>query len=120
VPIDFERIGDNIKRVRKEQGLTQTALAAKMGCTEQHISQLERGKGKAQLPFMNALCEMWRVPLAAFLEGALTVPLNWEEGMEDSETERIKREIVDLLDGCTAEQMRHIYEIMKPIRRYMK
>lgn len=39
----MSRLGDNIKRMRQQQRLSQVQLAAKAGVSQQLISQLERG-----------------------------------------------------------------------------
>lgn len=39
----MSRLGENIKRMRQQQGLTQVQLASKAGLSQQLISQLERG-----------------------------------------------------------------------------
>lgn len=36
--------GDNLKKIRKEKGLTQQQLGDKLGCSKELISQYERGK----------------------------------------------------------------------------
>lgn len=42
-------IGENLRRLRKLAGLSQTALAAKAGVSQQLISQLERGENEKTL-----------------------------------------------------------------------
>lgn len=37
-------VGENIRRIRKEKGLTQEAFAVKSGFTQQYLSDLERGR----------------------------------------------------------------------------
>ena len=37
-------IGDNIKRIRKEKGLTQKQLAKKLGVSQQNLAQYESNK----------------------------------------------------------------------------
>lgn len=40
---DFATIGKRIYDVRKEQGLTQVAMARRLGTTAKHMSEIERG-----------------------------------------------------------------------------
>ncbi len=42
VPL-FQKVGAEILHLRMEMGLTQMALAKRMGVTQQEISRLERG-----------------------------------------------------------------------------
>ena len=51
-PIDFfgtEELGQVIKKVRKWRGLTQQELAMQTNTSEKFISNVENGKGTAQL-----------------------------------------------------------------------
>ncbi len=36
-------VGENVRRIRQEKGLTQEAFAEKSGFTQQYLSDLERG-----------------------------------------------------------------------------
>ena len=46
--INYERIGFNIRRCRKNAGMTQRVLAEKVGCTPEHFSHIEKGSRKVQ------------------------------------------------------------------------
>jgi transcriptional regulator with XRE-family HTH domain len=37
-------VGRNVERIRKAKGLTQEQLAEAVGCSQQYLSDLERGK----------------------------------------------------------------------------
>jgi len=41
--MEFYKIGEKIKALRKEKGLTQEALASNCGITRQTLSKLEKG-----------------------------------------------------------------------------
>ena len=41
--MDTKAVGKRISLYRNRVGLTQVALAEKLGCTPQHISAMERG-----------------------------------------------------------------------------
>lgn len=43
----LENIGNTIKQHRKECGLTQLALANKVGCTQSEVSKVESGRKPA-------------------------------------------------------------------------
>ena len=45
----FKRIGNNIKKYRKEQRLTQQQLADKVGMSRGYLSQIEASTNKAML-----------------------------------------------------------------------
>ncbi|WP_157554963.1 helix-turn-helix domain-containing protein [Nocardia crassostreae] len=50
-----EPIGDRVRRLRKERGLTQAALAAKAGCSRSLIQQIENGTRIPQLSLRERL-----------------------------------------------------------------
>jgi transcriptional regulator with XRE-family HTH domain len=37
-------VGDNVRRIRNEAGMTQEQLAERSGFTQQYVSDLERGR----------------------------------------------------------------------------
>ena len=47
--IDYSKIGLRISSLRKKAGLTQEVLAARCGCTSNHLSNVEVGKCKPSL-----------------------------------------------------------------------
>lgn len=43
--MDMRRlVGRNVRRIRKEKGLTQEELSAESGFSQQYLSELERGR----------------------------------------------------------------------------
>lgn len=46
------KVGDAIARARKDAGLTQVQLAARIGMTQSHLSNLERGKGNPTIAML--------------------------------------------------------------------
>lgn len=46
---DAHTFGQAVRTARKERGLSQRALAARCGCSQRFISELERGKATAEL-----------------------------------------------------------------------
>lgn len=47
--IDFKKVGQRIQQKRKIKGVTQAELAAKCGCTSNHLSAIENGTNKPSL-----------------------------------------------------------------------
>lgn len=54
--IDYYEIGNRIAELRKQRGLSQTALADKIGCSGNTISNYETGK-HIEFTFMLSLCQ---------------------------------------------------------------
>ena len=51
------RLGENLKRIREEQGYTQETLAKVSGVGKNHISSIETGNRGAGRVVMNKLCD---------------------------------------------------------------
>lgn len=50
--MDYYQIGQNIRRFRKKQGLTQEQLAEKINISVPHMSHIETGNTKLSLPVL--------------------------------------------------------------------
>lgn len=44
--MDYEKLGDNIRNYREQQGFTQEKLAELSNISEKHLSKIERGKNQ--------------------------------------------------------------------------
>lgn len=64
-----EKIGLFISKTRKEKGLTQAALAEKLGITDRAISKWENGRGMPEISLMIPLCEELDISLNELLSG---------------------------------------------------
>ncbi len=67
-------IGDNLKRLRKNAGLSQEQLAVKLqvmglSVSREMISQMELGRYNIRVSILVALAKIYRVPYDAFFEG---------------------------------------------------
>lgn len=51
----------NLKRARKEAGLTQEKLASKVGITGNHLSRIERGKADPSFETLKALARILKL-----------------------------------------------------------
>jgi len=66
-----ERIGDRLRRLRLEAGLSQRELAKRSGVAREHINQIEANKTKSMtLRTAEALAKGLGVPPARFFDGA--------------------------------------------------
>lgn len=57
------RVGEQLRRLRQERGLTLTELAATTGISKSTLSRLETGQRRATLELLIALSRAYRVPL---------------------------------------------------------
>lgn len=66
--LDFnKRLGEQIRKIRKEKNLTQAALAALMNIDPQNISSYERGERCPSLFWVGRLCEALEISPVTFL-----------------------------------------------------
>ena len=85
-------ISDNIKRLRENMGLSQAALARKLGVTRASVNAWEMGLSTPTTQYIVALCKLFHVSADSILgtESRLTVTL-------DDYTEEEANLIFDLL-----------------------
>jgi transcriptional regulator with XRE-family HTH domain len=69
--MDQVKIGQFISAKRKEQGLTQAALAEKLGITDRAVSKWETGKSMPDSSIMLELCELLKINVNELLSGEL-------------------------------------------------
>lgn len=100
--MNYYEIGQRIRKVRKARGLSQDALAEKVGISTTHMSHIETGNTK--------------LSLAVFVELATALDVRADELIFDStaadRTASIE-EILLVLEGCTPQQVRIIEDLVK-------
>lgn len=64
-----QKIGDFIKKKRKEKGLTQTELAEKLEITDRAISKWERGVNCPDISLLKDLCKILEIDINELLSG---------------------------------------------------
>jgi transcriptional regulator with XRE-family HTH domain len=67
--MDQVKIGKFIASCRKEQGMTQAALAEKLGITDRAVSKWETGKSLPDSGIMLELCELLNINVNELLSG---------------------------------------------------
>ncbi len=91
-------IGSNIKKWRKQKGLTQEELADQLGVTGQAVSRWESGVGMPDISFV--------VPLAQILGVTTDTLFGMEENMGDaSELRRIKEKVEAMWSNSPEERL---------------
>lgn len=63
------RLGLNVRRLRHGMRLTQTELAAKLGCSSKTVSAIERGKQDLSVNMLFNLCWALGCPVQELLLG---------------------------------------------------
>ncbi len=59
----LDQVGDRLKTIRKERGLTLTAAATATGISKSTLSRLENGERRPSLELLLPLAQAYRVPL---------------------------------------------------------
>ena len=65
-------VGNLIRTLRKERGLTQKDVAARLGITDKTVSKWERGRGIPDISMFPGLSALFEVDPAALLEGRMS------------------------------------------------
>lgn len=104
---DYSVIGKRIRQARESKGLTQEQLAEKLDVSNAYISKIERGRTPINLDRLSELCIMLEETPEYILSGA-------NNGTRDY----MRNEIITMLEGCSAEKIRLISQIIKPIVEY--
>mgnify|MGYP002857490281 CR=1 FL=1 len=71
--MDQERIGELIKKIRKDNNLTQKDLADKLGVTYQAVSKWENGKNIPDIAILKQISEYFNIDLNDLLNGEETI-----------------------------------------------
>lgn len=66
---DYEVFLSLLRRTRVEAGLTQVALAEKLGQTQSFVSKVERGERRLDVVELRWWCLELGVPLGEFMRG---------------------------------------------------
>ncbi|MBQ8575442.1 MAG: helix-turn-helix transcriptional regulator [Clostridia bacterium] len=59
--INFKAIGQRIKRIRKENGLTQERLAEMLNISTEHLSRIETGSYRPSLSLIEKVSDIFKI-----------------------------------------------------------
>ena len=102
--MDYYAIGQRIRKIRKAQGFSQETLAEQAGISVTHMSHIETGNTKLSLPVLVDLAEILDVRTDDLLY----------DGIFAERSSTIDA-IIQILDTCTAQQLKLIKNILKTI-----
>ena len=106
--IDYSKIGVRIRSARKKAGLTQEDLAARCGCTSNHLSNVEVGKSKPSLELVIKLAMELGSSVDYFLLGTPHVSCQY----------LLHSQIGPKLDSCSAEDLQYIEGLIDNFLHY--
>lgn len=106
--MDYYKIGQQIRKIRKAHGLSQEELAEKINISTTHMSHIETGNTKLSLP--------------VFVDIATVLDVRTDE-LLDSAPHAVKsvavEEISAILENCNAQQIKVIADIVKSAKLSM-
>ena len=106
--MDYYKIGQRIRKIRKAHGLSQEELAERVNISTTHMSHIETGNTKLSLPVL--------VDLAAALEVRTDDLLS---GEVSSGASTAMNEIAAVLERCTAKEARVLTDVVKAAKLSM-
>ncbi len=93
-------LNSNIKELRIRHGLTQEEFAEKIGISIQGLSNLERNRYQPTSDTIDKICKNFKIsPVELLLTNSKT-------------NENLIKNINALLQSCSAQKLRQIYEII--------
>ncbi len=101
--MDYYQIGQQIRQLRKAQGLSQEQLAEKVGISVTHMSHIETGNTKLSLPVLVAIAQALDVRTDRILFATQQKPA-------------IAAELQSLLDACTPQQAQVLLDVAKSVK----
>lgn len=106
--MDYYKIGQQIRKLRKAHGFSQEELAEKVDISVTHMSHIETGNTKLSLPIFLDIAQVLEVS---------TDELLGESGYESSS--KALSEIAAVLECCNAKEAKVIAEIVKSAKMSM-
>ena len=106
--LNYYEIGQRIRKYRKVHQLSQEELAERVGISATHMSHIGTGNTKLSLPVLVALAAALEVGADDLLFE--TTRTTRGEALED---------VLSILDGCSAEQLKVLKDILGAAKRSM-
>lgn len=98
-------IGQRIRRYRKACGLSQEALAQKVGISVTHMSHIETGNTKLSLPVLAKIAEELSVGIDALLSDA-----------PKPDKAKLSAEVQEILDSFEIDELPIAVEVLRALR----
>ena len=82
--MDYQKIGNFIKELRTEKGLTQKELADELGISNKTISKWETGNGLPDIVSLQPLCDKFDISINDLLSGERLQPSEYTDRAEEN------------------------------------
>ena len=105
--MDYYKIGQKIRKIRKAHGLSQEELAEKVNISTTHMSHIETGNTKLSLPVFVDIAAALEVRTDDLLDTVATT------------TSTSLDEIAAVLERCTAQEAKVIADVVRATKLSM-
>ena len=102
--LDYNIIGERLKKARIENNLTQEKLAEKLDVSIAFLSRIERGSSHISLKRLSQICDILGITEGSILNGS-----------SNNSNTYLVSEFDDILKNATPEKQKLIYKIAKII-----
>lgn len=102
--LDYNIIGERLKKARTDKGLTQEKLSEQLDVSIAFLSRIERGSSHISLKRLSQICDILEISEGSILNGS----------SNDSKT-YLSSEFCELLKTSSPEKQKLIYKIAKII-----
>ena len=102
--LDYNIIGERLKKARQNKNMTQDTLSKKLDMSIAYLSRIECGSSKLSLKRLDQMCEILGISKGYVLEGTSV-----------NSKKYLNKEFSDLLSNCPPEKYKLIYNIAKVI-----
>ena len=103
--MDYYKIGQKIRKIRKAHGLSQEELAEKVNISTTHMSHIETGNTK--------------LSLTVFVDIAAALEVRTDDLLDTATTSTSLDEIATVLERCTAQEAKVIADVVKATKLSM-
>ena len=102
--LDYNIIGERLKKARTDKGLTQEKLAEKLDVSIAFLSRIERGSSHISLKRLSQICDILQISEGPILNGS-----------SNNSNSYLSSEFEELLKSSTPEKQKLIYKMAKII-----
>lgn len=102
--LDYNIIGERLKKARIDKNLTQEKLAEKLDVSIAFLSRIERGSSHISLKRLSQICDILGITEGSILNGS-----------SNNSNTYLESEFDDILKNTTPEKQKLIYKIAKII-----
>lgn len=106
--MDYYKIGQQIRKFRRQNGLSQEELAEKVNISTTHMSHIETGSTKLSLPVLVDIANALQVTADELVRDSSKTNPN-----------AVSNEIICLLQDCEPQQMNVLSDILKAAKNAM-